>query len=534
MIKLALSKQYNCYSIDTSTLYWDDELYIHKRLLKLYTLRAKKGIPDWKKKSVNRLIKKEKAKLTDLLNQHLQDTVPRHLNPDALTDKKVISLFESSLSRAMGIGTGELTENIFILSVYFFQVFENVVKNGFIHNGEKYIFLTASAGQIRVKKAQCIKASAYEAIKNRLTCGLSIEDINSHGGIIPNKYLAYSALNGSATEPWEEFDIDRSIVVDDFETSVFGTVDFVDSTDYSITRKDMDVPIPHSDGFGMTLLKPTRMVRAPWVKGLLVYFPYDKFVEEKCGGECVVTDIYGREHNIMAEGIQHIFTKSQFKMAKYYSDWEQYKANFKKYGCEIGYCNAEEGYIPKSKANYQFLQTLSDMTDDEIKAITKQTHADIDAIGNDFQTTMRLLGATSQVPNKDYFQQALEIYPELLRDQYSRDILKQTKKSLIKQAKSGRLKVDGRYQFVCDDPYSFCEWLFLGDMEPKGLLADGEVYSRFQKDGVDLACLRSPHLYREWPIRVNRRSEELDKWFGETKCVYTSSHDLISKVLQFD
>ena len=28
-----------------------------------------------------------------------------------------------------------------------------------------------------------------------------------------------------------------------------------------------------------------------------------------------------------------------------------------------------------------------------------------------------------------------------------------------------------------------------------------------------MACLRSPHLYREWAIRRNNRSEELDKWF---------------------
>ena len=65
-------------------------------------------------------------------------------------------------------------------------------------------------------------------------------------------------------------------------------------------------------------------------------------------------------------------------------------------------------------------------------------------------------------------------------------------------------------------------------------MGNGEVYSKYHKDGTELACLRSPHLYREWPIRTNRRSEELDKWFGDTECIYASCHDLISKVLQFD
>ena len=126
------------------------------------------------------------------------------------------------------------------------------------------------------------------------------------------------------------------------------------------------------------------------------------------------------------------------------------------------------------------------------------------------------------------------LYPELFRDSYHKDILKQTKKSLVKQAKGGRLAVNGRYQFLSPDLYAFCEHLFLGEQNPKGLLEDGEVYSRLNKNDAELACLRSPHLYREWAIRKNKRDEELDKWFGQTKCIYTSCHDLISRYLMFD
>jgi hypothetical protein len=296
----------------------------------------------------------------------------------------------------------------------------------------------------------------------------------------------------------------------------------------------MGVSIPHTDGCGMVLGEKTRMVRLPWVKGLLVNFPFDKFIQEKCGGEATVCDIYGNEHNIITEGIKYIFTKSQFKMAKYYNSWECYKEKFKHFGCEACYCNIEEDYIPKARINYQMLQTLTDMTDDEIAKLTKQTVDEIETIGSDYQTTMRLLGATDYNTDKSYFQEALIIYPELFRDQYSRDVLKQTKKSLVKQAKAGRLRVNGHYTFLSPDLYAFCEWLFLGEQNPKGLLEDGQVYCRDYRDGDELACLRSPHLYREWPIRNNVRNEELDKWFGMTKCVYTSCHDTISRILQFD
>lgn len=531
---MALNKQIHLYSVATDAFYTEAEQYRHKRLLKLYKARQKKDIQPWRKKAINRVIKKEKNKLTDLLNAHLEKKETRQLNQTALCDKNIISLFESSLTRALNLKTNELTKDLMILNVFFFQVFEDLVKYGFECEGEKYIFLTASAGQIRTKRAVFVKESAYEQIVKRLMCGLTIEDINDQGGINTNKYLAYLALNNSATEVWEDFDIDKSIVVDDFETSVEGEVDYIDDVTYEITRKKMGVPIPHMDGCGIMLDGPTRMVRLPWVKGLLVTFPFDKFIQEKCDGKAIVTDIYGQKHDILAEGIKYIFTKSQFKLYKYYQSWDCYKIKFKFFQCEACYCNIEEPYIPKSRINYQMLQTLSDMKDDEIQRLIKQSVEEIEAIGNDYQTTMRLLGATEYNKNPSWFQEALMIYPELFRDPYCRDILKQTKQSLVKQAKGGRLRVNGNYLFLSPDLYAFCEWLFLGEQNPKGLLEDGEVYTSEFKNGDELACLRSPHLYREWPIKQNKRNEELDKWFGMTKCIYTSCHDLISRILQFD
>ena len=545
---MSLSRQVFAFSVGTDAFYEPQEQYYHKRLLKLYKARSeyKKDLrkqpqdkwwqesKDWRKSAINRVLAKEKNKLSEILDKRAECRAPRQLNPESLNTKNVISLFESSLTRALKLKTNELTDLIMIVNVYFFQVFKNIVLDGFLYNGEKYIFLTASAGQIRTKRAMFIKESAYAEVKDRLTCGLDFDEINYAGGVNPNKYLAYLALNNSATDVWEDFDIDKAIVVDDFETDVLGLVDYISDITYEIERKEMGVTIPHMDGCGIMLGEKTRMVRGPWFKGLLVTFPFDDFIREKCGGEATVYDIYGNKHQIIAEGIKYIFTKSQFKMAKYYDSWECYKAKFKNFGCEFCYCNLEEDYIPKARINYQMLQTLSDMTDEEIGIITRKTIEEIDSIGNDYQTTMRLLGATNYNTNKSNFQEALMIYPELFKDQYSRDVLKQTKKSLVKQAKAGRLRVNGHYTFLSPDLYAFCEWLFLGEENPNGLLEDGQVYCRDYRDGDELACLRSPHLYREWPVKRNVRNEELDKWFGGTKCIYTSCHDLISRILMFD
>lgn len=532
-------------SIGTDAFYEPDEQAVHKRLLRLYAARSKnkdrlagKSKPwdgSWRVSALNRIINKEKGKLTELLDKRVADGCVRHLRQDALSERTVINLFESSLTRALDVKPLTLTYDIMVVNVFFFQVFENIVKQGFMFNGEKYVFLTASAGQIRTKRSLFIREAAFKRIEPRLMGGLTIDSINEQGGMNENKFLAYLALANSATDVWKDFDIDKAIVVDDWETAVPGLVDHIDGETYEIKREQTDTVIPHMDGCGIMLDGPTRMVRLPFVKGLLVQFPFDKFLREKCTqDQWWVTDIYGVKHNVILEDIRYIFTKSQFKLYKYYPNFECYKARFKAYGCEAAYCNIEESYIPKSRINYQMLQTLSDMTDAEIERISARTVDEIQSIGQDYQTTMRLLGATEYNKNRSPMQEALLLYPELFRDVYNKEILKQTKKSLVKQAMGGRLRVNGKYLFLSPDLYAFCEWLFQGKQNPQGLLEDGEVYCAEYKDGDELACLRSPHLYREWAIRNNRRTEELDRWFGQTKCIYTSCHDLISRYLMFD
>ncbi|MBV2197608.1 hypothetical protein KQR56_12415 [Bacillus velezensis] len=144
-----------------------------------------------------------------------------------------------------------------------------------------------------------------------------------------NKWNSYMALSNSASSPWE-IDIDKAIVVNDLETDVSSLVDYIDRDTYEITRKTMNIPIEHTDGRGMilpTLSRKSFMVRLPWVKGLLVPFDFRKFAEENKAFK--VTDIYGKEWDVVKDDVQIIFTKSQFKMWKYYSSWEEYQDNYK-------------------------------------------------------------------------------------------------------------------------------------------------------------------------------------------------------------
>ena len=543
---LGLEKQIHVYSLDTACFYNQSEMQIHNKLLRLYGLRNKikrdnNNLYTHQLHRIDKYIDYFKNNLYEQFEQtrlyNEKNGKIRELRNECIVDKNVVSIFESFLTRTLQCKTDELTDNIMIIQVYFFQVAEDIIKNGFIYNNEKYVLFSASAGQIRTKKFVVIKEKLLKKYEKTLMCGLTVDEINKKGGVNVNKFLAYYALANSATEEWTDFDIDKTIVVDDFETFVNGEVDYIDDTDYSIKRQRMNVLIPHMDGCGIMLDETTTMVRLPWIKGLLVKFDFRKFIQENslkpncnCG---IIKDIYGKEHDILKEDIKYIFTKSQFKMYKFYDSWDEYKTYYKKYNCTAGRINQEEEYIPNAKINYQMLQTLTDIKPREMRSLARKTINEIKEIGQDFRTTMRLLGAIEDNSNANYIQKSLMLYPELIRDRYSREIIKDVKKSLVKWGKAGKLSMDGKYCFLAPDLYAFCEWLFCGEENPQGLLQDGEVACSLYRDGDELDCLRSPHLYKEHAVRVNVQNDKISKWF-DTKCVYTSCHDLISKILQFD
>lgn len=501
-----------------------------------------------------------KQELLNLLNKTVEDNI-RYTENGQLDNVKVrcfyekdlnatntVSLFESFLSRTIGAKTNEFCDDLLILQVYYFDIFKDLCFHGMDYCDNdgvmtRYRYFTSSAGQIRTKKAVFIKEDTWNKYEKTLMCGLTIDKINENGGNNINKHLAYMALTNSATDLWVDFDIDKTIVVDDFETMVTGEFDSIDDVTYEIEQTTDSVPIPHMDGCGMvlpSLLKINSMIRIPWIKGLISPFNYVELIKEQ-GWSPKIKDIYGQEHDVIAEDIQIIFTKSQFKMNGFYDDWDSYKEYFKKYNCTAGLCNQEEKYIKNATINYQMLQTLTDISDDEIKLLASKSNEKLQTLCDSVDNVQKVFGITPYNTNLTPFQASLKLYPSLLRDPYSRDTLRDLKNSMLKKYRSGKLDIYGKYTFIVPDLYAACEYYFGGIENPTGLLQDHEVYCRLFKKTDKLDCLRSPHLYKEHAVRNNLaciekygdRQKEISKWF-DTNALYTSTHDLISRILQFD
>ena len=527
----------------------------------------------------NRKAKEAKDRLLTLLSNKVSSNESSHgahhirtLRREAFVLDKVISVFDSYFTRTIGASPGEFTDDFMIVKVFYFDVLKDILFNGFMHDGERYVYFTSSAGQIRTKKCVFVKESTWNRVQRTIMCGLTVDDINASGGANVNKFLAYNALSNSATDVWDEFDIDRTIVIDDFETEVEGDYDFVDDVSYTITREHGHKPITHTDGAGMMLPdafgveQRNKMVRLPWIKGLLGVFDFRKFIEYH-DADPIIRDIYGVEHNVIEEGIQVIFTKSQFKMWNHYSSWEDYKEKYKRFNCSAGVTNEEEERIKNATINYQMLQSLTDITDDEILEIAGKTIDKLNGMCSSVDSVKGMFGVTPYNQNKSAFQECINLYPSLMNDEYAKIYLRRIKDSVIKRAKAGKLDVHGKYTFILPDFYAACQHWFLGKDEPDGLLDDGEVFCWLFRRDTEVDCLRSPHLFLEHAIRrnvacVDVENDEVDRerftnkkqrdeerrriatekdikmsrarlWFA-TDAVYTSCKDMISRILQFD
>lgn len=543
---MALSRQVHIYSVDTRAFYTDVEVRVEELLNKTKKKASeikkidREERTEEQKKEYTDLNKKIK-KLKDMLKSFMKKNEDiRELRDEFLKDWNIISVFESTLTRICGLESNELSMDMIVVKTFYYDVLEDLIKDGFYINDEKYISFTASAGQIRTKKTVFIKESVWIDNENSLTCGMTKERINKYGGMNVNKYLAYLALTNSATDEWVGFDIDRCIVVDDFETTFKTTVDYIDEKTYDISPKvEMDVTIPHMDGCGIVLpklLRKSAMTRLPWVKGLIVPFQFNSFVRENLylnPEASKIKDIYGKEYDIFEDKIEVIFTKSQFKMWKYYDSWYEYKEMFKKYNCQAGLCNEEKSFIKNANINYQMLQTLTDISDEELSILAEKTNTDISNVYTDRNTMLKLFGVTPSNTDKNDTQKIIEIYPEIMQDEHFKKTLRDIKNKLVKQGRGGKFKIDGKYTFLIPDLYAFCEWLFLDIESPKGLLKDKQVSCKLYEDGRELDVLRSPHLFMEHAVRENQINKMTKRWFI-TKGIYTSVHDAISRILQFD
>lgn len=348
-------------------------------------------------------------------------------------------------------------------------------------------------------------------------------------------------------------EVAREKELKDERVTLIDDMDRIRSRYHQASKRRMGISIPFTDGFGISLKKmQSSMIRLPFIKGLMAYCPRRAFLTW-CAehGQSVrkITDIYGKSHSLSE--IDYIFTRSQFKMWKYYRNitdgqgtviqtgWEVYKENFKKYHCDACRCNVEKQVLLNAKTNYQVLQTLTtEMTDEDILQMASYDINCLNGIGHNVQCMLNVLGANPQKnDNMNWLQKSLLLYPEMLKDFYVKTLLKNTKDSMIKKFRSGKFNINGAYTFVIPDPLACLQWWFT-DMDKSrlddfGFVKEGHVSCNLFDDKEELDCLRSPHLDHAHCIRKNSKNDNTRIW-TKSDGIYVGMKDTMSKILMYD
>ncbi len=156
------------------------------------------------------------------------------------------------------------------------------------------------------------------------------------------------------------------------------------------------------------------IIRAPWIKGLLVNFDWKLFLRQH--GVTTIKDIYGTEMKI--DDVDILLSKSQFKMHRIYDKkggWKFYEESMNRYGLKWGVCLPNKEYDVRYKElNYQYLSAL-DLTDEQIDSLCEH-HVKFltDICNTDKEEAFLALMRLNRI-EKDDEEEATPVYESLMQ-----------------------------------------------------------------------------------------------------------------------
>jgi len=388
--------------------------------------------------------------------------------------------------------------------------YSKIINRGGIDvNGKRYVPFMASAGQIRRSSVLFIDETLKLEITKRFNNG---RDLSKE--LVPAKFSAYYSLYSSSTLP---VSFPRLAVVSDLIMKKVKRVDFStfidNNTEPKIEEVDMELELNAFDGSGLVspdfaqqmadeleidYIPSTFIVRAPFLKGMVVTFDFHSFAED-IAKTFTITDIYG--HKIDVRNVDMIVTESMLKLWNSYSSTEFYIERCIENELGFGVSKVAPEYDRSyAKSSYQFLQVL-ELEDDQIESICKSTLDWLSSVGGGKieNVLLYLLGDTNF--SKDWFRnldattKALLYENTLMNDGYMISYLNKSIQKKKADAKMGRLMFNGNYSIMIPDPYLHACHIFKIDLKP--LLNDGEHYSNFWNLGnvSRVAGIRSPIVH---------------------------------------
>lgn len=428
---------------------------------------------------------------------------------------------------------------------------KEILKNGFIVNGTRFVICESSSSMTRNAILSFIDFRIRNKINEIIKMGNYVEET------VVSKYRAYRGLMLSSCFILENY-TPKIIVVKEADNIIKDVriryladeqADFLNETGELIKYKKKVIKddvrdikencfdgcgIMHpviakriSDEFGFGDSFNSCIIRAPYIKGCVHKIDYTKFFTDR--GIEWIKDMWGVEHSVYEPMI--IMDESMYKGYKYfknyddYRDWDYYWEMFEKYNHRLGiakynFSMDDEKYY--TRGNYQILQDLKlDYADfKHLSDVTMDYFENI--MDGDITYMLSFLGLVNGT-NKavSAYTKAVEKDFRMLQEEGVRNNIKHLIKGYVDEAKAGKIWLKGCFKFAVPDLIAFME--HVGGLEMKGCLGKQQIWTQGKigyEVGKKYLITRNPHITSsEHDVVTMEENELIKEYIGDLQNV---------------
>lgn len=428
---------------------------------------------------------------------------------------------------------------------------KEILKNGFIINGVKYVICESSSSMTRNAILSFIDYKIKFKIDEIIKMGNYVDDT------VISKYRAYRGLMLSScfimenytpkiivtkefdnlikdvrirylADEWSQFNNERGEVIKYKKKVIKDDVRDIKENCFDgcgIMHPVIAERISKMFGFGEKF--NSCIIRAPYIKGCVHKVDYTKFFMDR--GVEWIKDIWGVEHSIYEPMI--IIDESMYKGYKYfkyyddYRDWDYYWEMFEKYNHCMGiakynFSSDEEKYY--TRGNYQILQDLK-LDYSEFKHLSDVTMDFFENVMDGkieyMLTFLGLVGGTNKAVS--CYTRAIERDYSMLNEEGVRNNIKHLIKGYVDDAKAGKIWLKGCFKFAIPDLIAFME--HVGGLEVKGCLGVQQMWTKGKigyEVGKQYLITRNPHITSsEHDVVTMESNEVIEKYLGHLENV---------------
>lgn len=397
--------------------------------------------------------------------------------------------------------------------------------NGFIMDGVKYIFYKRGAGKAKNGYAFYIEEDMKDKLINRSRLGLKFEK-NEEMDL--TSLLAYESLISSGIDFTIELDPKTEILlIDDIYGKEFKSLASVTREENGeIVTSNQEITLQNclTDGQGL-LDESVFNLYGKEEKGMML-LRSDMFKD--CGfntklrawfkenGITIVKDMFGNEYE--ASKIKLIITPNSLKFLRFaykigngtkeecYNYWREHVDNT--FG--VVKCDKEGNYKNYNRLTYQLLNSIPNLTYDDLMEITKMEREYVMLLKNDSAVFRNYLGCDAKASlkleksmeegdislyeNTDLMNALLLVNSDMQYTKRFKEMKSDLISNYIGHLKEGKIRIkDTKYVTIMSNPYEML-LATIGKYNNSSIMNGREVYCKYYQDGQGFCISRNPHI----------------------------------------